>query len=276
MMPLEQLDAGVYAWLQLPGSVGRANAGVVVDEDGLTVVDTLMVPSQWRGFGDAVAQLGRPVHRVVLTSGHIDFAGGTSQFRLAAVYGSSVTSLQLDEPPNVQAYRRFMPEYAAEFEDLETQHEIQREDARERLTAALEVIPIAGYTPANLIVLVPAAGVLFAGGMCAFGVTPLAFQGDPAGWADALDLVADLGHTIVPGHGPIGSAGDVRALQAYLRACVEAGGDPEAIPPGPWDNWQGRHLDSINVERAALLAQGDDRIPSSFLAAIGAPDAPSS
>ena len=119
-------------------------------------------------------------------------------------------------------------------------------------------------------------GVLFAGGMCAFGVTPLAFQGDPAGWADALDLVADLGHTIVPGHGPIGSASDVRALQAYLRACVEAGGHPEAIPPGPWDNWQGRHLDSINVERAALLAQGDDRIPSSFLAAIGAPDAPRS
>ena len=29
----------------------------------------------------------------MLTSGHIEFAGGTSQFRLAAVYGSTVTSL---------------------------------------------------------------------------------------------------------------------------------------------------------------------------------------
>ena len=51
------------------------------------------------------------------------------------------------------------------------------------LTPAVEVIPIAGHTPANLVVVVPAAGVVFAGGMCAFGVTPLGFQGDPAGWA---------------------------------------------------------------------------------------------
>ena len=51
---LEQLAQGVHAWLQLPGGVGRTNAGVVVDEDGLTVVDTLMVPSQWQEFGAAV------------------------------------------------------------------------------------------------------------------------------------------------------------------------------------------------------------------------------
>jgi glyoxylase-like metal-dependent hydrolase (beta-lactamase superfamily II) len=272
-MPLEQLVAGVYVWLELPGGTGRANAGVVVDEDAVTVIDTLMVPSQWREFGAAIEHLGRPVHRVVLTSGHIDFAGGTSQFRLAAVYGSSVTSVQLDQPPNVEAYRRFMPEFAAEFEGLETRPVTHVVDGPVMLTSAVEVIPVAGYTPANLMVLVPAAGVLFAGGMCAFGVTPLAFQGDPAGWADALDFVAGLVPTIVPGHGSIGGEDDVRELQAYLRACVEADGDPAAIPPGPWDRWEARQLDAINVERAALLARGEDRVPSSFLGAIGALEA---
>ena len=93
-MALEQLAQGVYAWLQLPGGMGRTNAGVIVDEDGLTVVDTLMVPSQWQPFGAALDELGRPVHRVVLTSGRIEFAGGTSQFRLAAVYGSSACALK--------------------------------------------------------------------------------------------------------------------------------------------------------------------------------------
>jgi hypothetical protein len=43
VMPLEQLVAGVYAWLELPGGIGRANGGVVVDEDAVTVIDTLMV-----------------------------------------------------------------------------------------------------------------------------------------------------------------------------------------------------------------------------------------
>ena len=268
-MPLEQLVPGVCAWLQLPGGIGRANAGVVADEDSLTVVDTLMVPSQWRDFGAAVEELGRPVHRVVLTSGHIDFVGGTSQFRLAAVYGSSVTSMQLDQPPNIDAYRRFMPDFAAEFEGLETKPVTHVVDAPVMLTPAVEVIPVAGYTPANLMVLVPGAEVLFAGGMCTFGVTPLAFQADLAGWAAALEHVVGLAPTVVPGHGPIGGEDEVRELQAYLWACVEADGDPAAIPPGPWDEWEARHLDPINVERAALLARGEDRVPSSFLDAIG-------
>jgi cyclase len=269
-MPLEQVAPGIYAWLQLPGGIGRANAGVVVDEDGLTVIDTLMVPSQWHEFGAAIGQLSRPVHRVVLTSGHIDFAGGTSQFRLAAVYGSQVTSMQLDQPPNIEAYRRFMPEFAAEFDGLETKPVTHVVDGPVMLTPAVEIIPVAGYTPANLMVLVPGAEVLFGGGMCAFGVTPLAFQGDPAGWADILDLIAELAPRIVPGHGPIAGEDDIRELQAYLRACVDADGDAAAIPPGPWDGWEDRHLDPINVERAALLARGEDRIPSSFLGAIGA------
>jgi cyclase len=268
MSGLEQLAQGIFAWLQLPGGTGRTNAGVIADEDGLTVVDTLMVPSQWHQFGAAVEQLGRPVRRVVLTSGHIEFAGGTSQFRLAAIYGSRVASAQLDQPPNVEAYRRFMPEFASEFNDLETKAVTHIIDAPVMLTPALEVVPIAGHTPADLMVLLPAAGVLFAGGMCSFRVTPLAFQGDPAAWADALDVVAGLADVIVPGHGPVGGDRELRELQAYLWACVEAEGDAAAIPAGPWDGWPDRHLDAINVERAALLARGEDRIPTAMLRAI--------
>ena len=267
LLPLAQ---GVYAWLQLPSRIGRANAGVVVDQDGLTVVDTLMVPSQSGPFAAAVAELGHPVPRVVLTSGHVEFAGGTSQFRLAAIYGSPVTSMHLDQPPNAEAYRRFMPEFADEFEALETRPVTHEVEGPVMLTPAVQVIPTAGHTAGNLMVLVPAADVLFAGGTCSFGVTPLAFQGDPAAWADALDEVAGLAGTIVPGHGPVGGATQVRELQAYLRACVEAAGDPEAIPAGPWDGWAGRELDAINVERAALLARGDDRLPPSMARAIGA------
>src|SRR5262249_20659038 len=111
--------------------------------------------------------------------------------------------------------------------------------------------------------------VCFAGGLCSFGVTPLAFQGDPAAWADVLDVVVELADVIVPGHGKVGGADEVRALQGYLRACVDARGDVGAIPPGPWDGWTEREQDVINVERAAMLARGDQSMPPSMLKAIG-------
>ena len=55
--------------------------------------------------------------------------------------------------------------------------------------------------PGDLLVLVADVDVLFAGDLCFFGVTPLAFQGNPATWADVLDVVGELAETIVPGHG---------------------------------------------------------------------------
>jgi len=76
----------------------------------------------------------------------------------------------------------------------------------------------------------------------------------------------------VPGHGPVGGPDDIEALAGYLSACVAAGGDPAAIPPGPWDKWSERaQRDPINVERAAMLAAGEDpaSLPPSMLRAIG-------
>ena len=61
----------------------------------------------------------------------------------------------------------------------------------------------------------------------------------------------------------------MRDLQAYLRAGVAADGDVAAIPKGPWDTWLDRDRDAINVERAALLAEGRDELPTSMLKAMG-------
>ena len=74
---LHELADGVYVWLQPGGESGVSNAGVIVDDDGVTVVDTLMVRSQWEPFALAVEQLSKPVRRLVLTHAHIDHVGGS-------------------------------------------------------------------------------------------------------------------------------------------------------------------------------------------------------
>jgi cyclase len=269
---LTELGDGVHAWLQPGGESGVSNAGVVVDHDGITLIDTLMVRSQWEPFAAAVAALDRPVRRTVLTHAHVDHVGGTKAFPHAAVYGSRQTSRALDQAMPLDAYKAFMPAFADEFDDLDevgTRPVTHIVSGAAALTPRVEVLPAEGHTEGDIIVLVADADVCFAGDLCFFGVTPLAFQGNPAVWADMLEAVGDLADVIVPGHGPIGGEADVRELQAYLRFCVDAHGDPAAIPPGPWDSWLERERDAINVERAELLARGADEIPTSMLRAMG-------
>src|SRR5256714_6524129 len=254
MPKLDEIAEGVWVWLQPGGESGVSNAGVVVDDDGLTIIDTLMVRSQWEPFADAVAKLGRPIRRLLLTHAHVDHVGGTKAFPNAAVFGSPQTSELLDGDMPVGAYKAFMPAFDAEFDDLAevgTRPVTHLVTDAAQLTPRVEVLPATGHTSGDLMALVADVDVLFAGDLCFFGVTPLAFQGDPKVWADVLDAVAELADVIVPGHGPAGGEAEVRDLQQYLRHCVAG-----EIPPGPWDTWLERDpRDAINIERARRLVQ---------------------
>jgi cyclase len=271
---LHELADSVWVWLQPGGESGVSNAGVVADDDGLTVVDTLMVRSQWEPFAAAVAKLNRPVRRLVLTHAHIDHVGGSRAFPNAAVLGSPQTSELLDGAMPLAAYKAFMPAFDDEFDELGelgTRPVTHLVTDAAQLTARVEVLPANGHTDGDLMVLVDDVDVLFAGDLCFFGVTPLAFQGNPATWAQVLDILPELASQIVPGHGPVGGAPEVRELQQYLLHCVAvAHGEESSIPSGPWDAWPEREpRDAINIERAQLLARGEDIIPPAMMRALG-------
>ncbi len=113
-LSLTELGDGIHAWLPPGGEAGVANAGVVIDDDGITVIDTLMVRSQWEPFAAAVAALDLPVRRTILTHAHIDHVGGTKAFPHAAVYASPSASAVLDEAMPIDGYKKFMPAFEAE------------------------------------------------------------------------------------------------------------------------------------------------------------------
>jgi glyoxylase-like metal-dependent hydrolase (beta-lactamase superfamily II) len=138
-----------------------------------------------------------------------------------------------------------------------------------QLTPAVTLVPAAGQQAENLVAVVGGAGVVLAGAMASFGVVPNAAQGDPVRWVEELDALLDLAPIVVPGHGPIGGEEEVRELQAYLRAVVDAAGDPAALRPGPWSQWPGAEWHEPNVERAALLAAGRDEPPPTLLRRLG-------
>ena len=207
---------------------------------------------------------------MVLTSSRIPFTGGSTVFWRAAFYGSEAVSEQLDEPVNPQVLARLMPQHAeafhSEFETRPVTHTISE---MARLTDAAVVHLLPGEGPMNTVVQVPSADVVFLGALGSFGVTPLAFDGDPAVWAASLERAASLGSMLVPGHGMPGGAREVEMQRDYLLACVAARGDPFAIGSGPWDTWTDRRFDEVNVERAFRLSHGDTSTPDAMYRLLG-------
>lgn len=270
-----ELGTGVFVFVADDGpGYGRSNVGLVIDGDGLTLIDTAATVPRAHAVRKAVveltAELELPIKRVVITSSRVPFAGGSWAFWQAAFYGSEATSDQLDSPVNPLALQRLLPDFAEDYHDeFETRKITHTIADAVAITPAAVAVPLPGEAPANLVVQLPGVDAVFAGALASFGVTPLAFDGDPAAWADSCDELLELGRTIVPGHGMPGGAADVTDLRDYLRACVDVDGDPAALPPGPWDQWTDRRFDAVNVERAARLRRGDTETPQAMYELLG-------
>ena len=108
--------------------------------------------------------------------------------------------------------------------------------------------------------------MLFAGDLCFFGVTPLAFQGDPAAWADVLDVVGELADVIVPGPRSDRRRDRGRASSATTCGTASRG---RSRPGRGTRGSSGAERDAINIEKAAMLRHGDDGMPPTMLKAIG-------
>lgn len=270
---LVQLGQGVYAFTHPDPRFGHSNVGLVIDEDGLTLIDTTATPAQAEVTAQAVdrlaGELGLPIKRVVVTSSRVAFTGGSGVFWSAAFYGTEVTSMQLDNPANPPAFRALLPHQASAYPDDFTTRPITHTVAeRAQLTGAIVVDPLAGESAGNLVAFVESANVVFAGAFASFGVTPLGHDAYPAEWIAGLQGMVSAGVTIVPGHGPVGGSADVVDLIGYLEACRRVSAD-EALPTGPWDRWTDRRFDQVNIDRARLLAEGRDETPASMFTLLG-------
>lgn len=267
---LVPLAAGVYAWLAENPDHSHANSGVVIAEDGLTVIDPGVCTSTADLLAGALAQLSAlPVKRVLVSGSHIDVVGGSSSFPLAAIYGSPQTSDHLDQDPNPAVWQRLHPEFASELEELRTRPVSHMVADAAHLCPASIAVPLAGPQFENLAVQVPSANVVFTGLLASFGMVPLGFEADFEAWIASIDQLSGFGEIFVPSHGPVGGVEELTDLRNYLEACIAADGLVGAMASGPWNDWSHQQFTAINVERAHLLSKGDPSPPSTMLQLLG-------
>jgi glyoxylase-like metal-dependent hydrolase (beta-lactamase superfamily II) len=233
-MALQRVADGVY-FVQGESAMGSAlnqgfvsNAGVVVSDDGVLVIDALGTPALARRLIEEIAKVTtQPVRTVVVTHYHADHIYGLQAFREAGArivahvgargyIGSDTARLRL------QASRdELFPWIDERTQVVEPDQWV---DSDLMLTLGSTTVQVRHVGPAHttedLAVVLPAAGVVFAGDLVFRGRTPFVGQADSGRWIESLDqLIAARPRVVVPGHGPAATdpERDVALTRDYLK-----------------------------------------------------------
>ena len=261
-MEVTELRPGVFAVLS---GDGTANAGFVVGDEQVLVVDTMMLPSQGEELLAAVERAAPGLPKlVVITHFHGDHTFGNMFFRDAPIMAHHTVRRRIEEggPAIIERFIRFRPEHADEFRkvrfvlpNLCYEYGFTLHMGRRRVEM---FHPGPAHTDGDTVVHLPDEGVLFAGDLLFTGIFPAALpEADTRGWVRVLAELERLpSATLVPGHGPLSTMDDLRTERQYLeyvqeevRRCLARGAAKEdavkTVGPGPGEGW-------ANPERHAM------------------------
>jgi len=221
---LKALGPGVYAAIDGPEHKAGSNAGFVIGDDGVLVVDAFFTIDAARALVGEIRRLTpKPIRYVVNTHYHADHTGGDQVLRDAgAVIIAHKNVRGWVRTNNISLFGdRITPELKARIEALPLPDLVTDKDLTVWLGARKIVIQTAlGHTGGDLTIAVPDADVLFAGDMLWRKVPPNLIDGSVREWAAtdaAFTHIPDAGHArFVPGHGDVASVQDVRDFRAYL------------------------------------------------------------
>ena len=221
---LKQVGPGVYAAIDGPERKAISNAGFVIGDDGVLVIDSLFTPEAAEALVSEIRRLTpKPIRYVVNTHYHIDHTGGDQVLREAgAIIIAHKNVRAWVRTDNLNLFGdRTTPELKSRIEALALPDVATDKDLTIWLGSRKVVVStVLGHTGGDLIVSVPDAKVLFAGDMLWRKVAPNLIDGSVEQWsATAATFVGapDAAETrFVPGHGDVADAKDVGEFRSYL------------------------------------------------------------
>lgn len=245
---------GVFGAIAKPGGLASGNAGFIVGDDGVLVVDTFLTP---HAMEELIAQIELqtklPIKYAVNTHYHLDHTGGN---QLLAARRVPIIGQQ-----NVLNWvgtknRRFLPvpdELRKRAVDVGKELTETPEDQKEKRTqlqrrlrqiaamSAIKLTPpsltynagtirlylgsrevvlftLPGHTGGDTLVYVPDANVVFTGDMGWSKTLPNLVDATVNDWVPSLDklLSEHGGAKFVPGHGEVAGAAEMREFRDYL------------------------------------------------------------
>jgi glyoxylase-like metal-dependent hydrolase (beta-lactamase superfamily II) len=283
----DKLADGVYAYT----AEGDPNAGVVIGDDGVMVIEALATPYQAKRLLAHIRKVtDKPVKYLVLSHYHAVRVLGASAYKAREVIASRGT-YELIKERGAQDFKSEAQRFPRLFKKIETVPGLTwptlifegaltlRLGGRE-----LRIMHLGrGHTKGDTVVWLPKEKILFSGDLVEAGAAPYCGDAYLADWPATLEAVRVLGpKKLVPGRGPAlqspkaveagiqGTQDFVRALLSSVRRRVEARAplkeafDAAYAELGPkYGKWTiFEHCIPFNVSRAYDEASGiaDPRI----------------
>ena len=288
---LHQIADGLYAYLVPDGSWMLNNAGLVVDNGEVLLIDTLCDKNLTREMLSEMAKAApaaESIGSLVITHGNGDHFYGNELLPDAEIIASKACAVEmknsppeglatlLEMAPSMGTAGKFFSDMFGRFEfkglkprpatrTFENHMDFMVGEKEVRL---IEVGP--AHTEGDIIVHIPEDKTVFAGDILFIGGTPIMWVGPVSNWIDACDLMLDLkAKYFVPGHGPVTDKGGVEEVKGYLQFVqaealkrYEKGMSPEEaiadINLGAYNAWGDSERIVVNIHALYREFSGDD------------------
>ena len=271
-----ELESGVYARLH----EGLTNAGFIVGDRGVLIIDSMRVPSFARDFIQDIRHVtSKPVQYVLNTHSHWDHAWGNEEFPDATVIGhDNCYQEMVDVEWNAQWRAKVVASndrWSTEAGFVNITPPNLTFETSMRLYFGGRVISLRyfgrAHTSGDIFVHIPEENLAFVGDVAQNGGLPYFGDSYPSDWPDTDDRLVELSiDRFIPGHGPIGdnkalldAREFIHNLVDHLKASIREGQDETtgvetvvgALRPkfGGWRGFDRLRDDAAELYRKLLL-----------------------
>ena len=213
----------------------NSNAGFVVTDDGVVVIDALGTPPLGQALVEAIRGVTpKPIRRVIVTHYHADHFYGLEPLKRAGaeVWAHARSRDYLDsgeaERRLQQRSRDLFPWVDEKTKIVRADRWLERDEAFTLGGMRFEVSYLGpAHSPDDMIVVVPQEGVIFIGDILFAGRIPFVGEADSKRWLEKIDHLLRLEpRLMVTGHGAVSRdpARDLALTRDYLVFLREAMG----------------------------------------------------